>query len=271
MKQGVITKKAIANDHFACMLRNAYIDRILRASFINRTDTSSKNIFKFNLYSQNDLTAICQSETVDLDELARIVVQNRIDLVISFNQARKDFKSANSSLMKISDLEEQRFTNGIDLTLQKIKFRSDNASHDLKFSHAVINEFKLMSLPATASQMPGTPLEYAAETSEDIAWLIMKILDDKNFPEKRILLVCDDLKLAAVFLISLINFCQAKHEDTMNVNMAAQTVLAKLPKDNLNSLPQLTDKGENKDYEKFHKSIFELVSVKIQCFNLIDF
>jgi len=173
--------------------------------------------------------------------------------------------------MKISDLEEQRFTNGIDLTLQKIKFRTDNASHDLKFSHAVINEFKLMSLPATASQMPGTPLEYAADTSEDIAWLIMKILDDKNFPEKRILLVCDDLKLAAVFLISLINFCQAKHEDTMNVNMAAQTVLAKLPKDNLNSLPQLTDKGENKDYEKFHKSIFELVSVKIQCFNLIDF
>ena len=56
------------------------------------------------------------------------------------------------------------------------------------------------------------------------------------------------------------NFCQAKHEDTMNINMSAQTILGKLPKDNFKNLPQLTDNEDSKDYENFYKSIFELVS-----------
>jgi len=265
MKEGIITKKGIIHDHFACMLRNAYIDRILRNSFINRTDaTLSKNVFKFNLYSQNDLTAICElsqpTGAIDVNQLADNVVQNRIDLVISINQKNNDIKSVTSSIMKIIDVEEQRFNREIDLNLQKVTFKTNDYPHELKFAHAVINNFKMIQTQAT-TQMPGTPLEYAPQTNEAIAWLIMKTLNSKNFPEKRIILVCDDLKMTAVLLMSLINFFQAKHEDTMNINMAAQTILAKLPKDNFKNLPQLIDKSENKDYETFYKSIFELVSV----------
>ena len=134
--------------------------------------------------------------------------------------------------------------------------------------HAVIDNFDLCSynpnlnhsMPVASSRTPGIPVEYTKETGDSIAWMIMKILDAKHFPERRIVLLCDDLKVTAVFLMSLMNFCQAKHEDTMNINMSAQTILGKLPKDNFKNLPQLTDNEDSKDYENFYKSIFELVS-----------
>lgn len=88
----------------------------------------------------------------------------------------------------------------------------------------------------------------------------MKILNSTQYFSKNLLLVCDDERLASILLISLINFSQAKHEDTININMAAQVVLAKFPKTVGNFLPSLQGGTTKNEHELFYKSVFELVT-----------
>lgn len=254
-KTGYVTKKAIINDHFTCMIRNAHIDRLLRSAFIN--DTSSrfaKNTYKFNLYKQNDLICFINEKT-NHDELADYVAANEIDLVISVNQPNNDFplKSAN---MQITEIEEVKFNKYTNWSRREISYSSNLSNDGFKFMHAILENFELKPIPVINSVAHDH--EYSKENVDTLSWLIMKILNSKYYPAKRIVLICNSDKLTAILLMAVMNFCQAKQENTMNVNMTAQTVLNKLPKEPNNSpyLPKLTQVGS--DYETYYKSVFAI-------------
>lgn len=87
----------------------------------------------------------------------------------------------------------------------------------------------------------------------------MKILNCPIYKPKRVVLVADSQKTASILLISLINFFQAKQENSMNVNQAGQTVLSKLPRENSQYLPHFSSSANYSDYESFYKSIFSIV------------
>ena len=116
------------------MLRNAYIDRILRSSFINQTGVAnSKNTYKFNLYSENDITAIV-NQTPDHDMMGEFIVQNKIDLLISINQVNSEFKPVDSKRIKVTGVDEQKFTKYTDMAIRKITFKTDVRKKNFSFS-----------------------------------------------------------------------------------------------------------------------------------------
>ena len=76
--------------------------------------------------------------------------------------------------------------------------------------------------------------------------------------------------MAICISVCIINLRQAQREGTVNVNMAAQTLLAKLPRSDSLILPPVppTDTSDNtnsfnlnrNDHELFYKPIFGIVS-----------
>lgn len=257
IKIGFVSKKAIINDHFTNMLRNAYTDRQLRSAFMNKTGADMpKNMYRYNLYGYYDITGIvCKHE--DQNELTDFVIQNRIGDIISINQGDDDMMLRANGI-QTTHVNEAKYKKYTDMTVREISYRLNNLNHDLKLTHSVLENFTLNIVQTSEG------LEYAKETVDAISWLMMKIFNSKKFTSnKRIVVVCDNERLAAIFLITLINYCQAKQEDTMNISMSTQTVLSKLPFENTNYLPNLTEMHLNNNHEAFFKSFFEIVEFKL--------
>ena len=96
-------------------------------------------------------------------------------------------------------------------------------------------------------------------------------MNDTLLNSERIVFVCNDEKMACLIAICLINLKQAQKEGTINVNMAAQTVISKLPKFNsaflspvnnseINNNPNTFNLNRN-DHELFFKPLFTLVKL----------
>lgn len=67
-----------------------------------------------------------------------------------------------------------------------------------------------------------------------------------------------DIKLAEIFAIMCINLRQAQIEGSININMAGQTILAKLPK----KMPNKSNASQSDnrlEYLECFKGVFDLV------------
>lgn len=260
-KTGIITREPLIKEHLLSMFRNSYIDRLLRSTFINSQSIKGpKNMYRFNLYSQNDVTAIIENSP-NKSELIEYIVHNGIDLVISINQSDNELES---NKMQITEIDERKFNKNspnYKMTLRDIHFKYNDSEHS-KFTHAILENIEMQ--PIIVDKSPKN-IEYSKETVEALSWILMKILN-KNFISKRVVIVCSDEQIAIIYLMSLMIFLQAKNENTMSVSMSAQNVLGILPKgSNSQFLPSLTNQNENKnDYEAFYRSTFHIAE-----FNLV--
>jgi hypothetical protein len=152
-------------------------------------------------------------------------------------------------------------------------FENDSGASNLityAATQADISDLKLSTKGDATSA--DTPEEYTKESIEKFAKCLLKILNDNVLFHERIIVVCNDEKLAALVAITIINIRQAQIESSINVNMATQTVLAKFPVFPNIVMPSERTFEQNgwpnpTEQDTFFSKILDYV--RIECFNFV--
>ena len=217
------------------------------------------------------------SDLEDEPNFVDFIIKNNIDLVLTFNSNSNNIVNSIKRL-KVFDLSERKFdsnssNNRANFTRTKISFKTDVTQivdnvhktilKDITINLASVDKFYLKPLPNN--------LKYASDDKSFLSSVLLKALNDTLLNNERIVLVCNDEKMACLIAICLINLKQAQKEGTFNVNMAAQTVISKLPKFNSAFLSPVNDSEINNnpntfnlnrnDHELFFKPLFTLVKL----------